>query len=111
MLSKARRLSTREFAKIMETGREARSPLFIIRFLPSRTFKLSPAAPKKLFPTAVSRNRARRRIYAAVREIVSKRKAWPNIIVIIVKNKFDGLGRAGLVGDLEGLFVKAGLVA
>src|SRR5665213_1270781 len=105
MLSKAARLTTKEFAKIMQDGREYRSVFFIIKAVPSSAFKFSPAAPKKLFSTAVSRNCARRQIYAAVREMISKRKARANMVVLVVKNKFQALDRAGLINELTALFV------
>src|ERR1035437_249967 len=85
MLSNANRLSVKEFDLVVKTGHEAHSPFFTIKYIPASDFKFSPTAPKKTFKMAVSRNRVRRRIYAAVREILSQRKTNQNMIVLIVK--------------------------
>jgi ribonuclease P protein component len=111
MLAKADRLETSEFSRVMEKGGSFHSPLFIINFLPSPSFKFSPASPKKTFKTAVSRNRTRRRIYAAVREIVSKNRIKPNLVIIVPKKKIDDLDHAALVSTIADLFVKARLTS
>lgn len=110
MLSKGRRLSTKEFDLVVKTGREIYSPFFTVKYIPASSFKFSPAAPKKTFKTAVSRNRTRRRIYAAVREIISPKKTNPNMIVLIVKKDITEIDSPHLVRALQELFVQARLI-
>jgi len=109
MLKKAHRLSTREFALVVERGREAYSPFFSLRFVPADSFKLSSTAPKKVWKTAVARNRFRRRIYAAVADVVYAEKPKPVFAALIGKRSIDDIEPAVLVRMLAELFVKAGL--
>jgi ribonuclease P protein component len=111
MLSKANRLSAKEFNLVVKTGREVYSPIFTIKYVPASDFKFSPSAPKKIFKTAVSRNRVRRRIYAAVRKIISKKNIKPNMIVLIVKKDIKDIDHFHLVGATEELFVQARIIA
>jgi ribonuclease P protein component len=110
MLSKANRLSVKEFDLVVKTGREVCSPLFIIKYVPASNFKFSPTAPKKIFKTAVARNRTRRMIYAAVREIVYKKNIKPNTIVLIVKKDIKDIDSSRLISVIRELFVQAHLI-
>src|ERR1017187_9526958 len=111
MLSKANRLSVKEFDLVVKTGRELYSPLFTLKYIGANNFKFSPTAPKKTFKTAVSRNRVRRRIYAAVREVLSSKKIKPNHIVLIVKKDIADIDSQRLVRATTDLFVQARLIA
>jgi ribonuclease P protein component len=110
MLSKTHRLSTKEFDLVVKTGRETYSPFFSIKYIPSSDFKLSSAAPKKIFKTAVSRNRTRRRIYAAVHEILSLKNIRPSHVVLIVIKDIKDIDSPRLVRITQDLFVLAGLI-
>jgi ribonuclease P protein component len=101
----------KEFDLVVKTGRELYSPAFTIKYIGASIFKFSPTAPKKIFKTAVSRNRVRRRIYAAVREIISQTKTKPNMIVLIVKKDIKDITSQRLVMVLQDLFVQAHLIA
>jgi len=111
MLSKANRLSIREFDLVIKTGREVYSPFFTVKFSPSKEFKFAPTAPKKTFKTAVSRNRVRRRIYAAVRKVAPLEREKQNHIVLIVKKDIADISADELARMIESLFVRARLIA
>lgn len=111
MLSKAHRLSIKEFDLVVKTGREAYSPYFSLKYVPSSELKFSPTAPKKTFKTAVSRNRTRRRIYGVVREITKTKKITPSLIVLIVKKDIIDVDGLRLVQMINDLFVQARLIA
>ena len=110
MLPKHRRLSTREFAFVVDNGLETHSPLFVVKHIPADSFKFSPTAPKKIFKTAISRNNIRRRIYAAVREIASTNNVKPHFVVLIVKKDIPDLDSLRLARVLNDLFVQAHLI-
>jgi len=111
MLSKADRLSIKEFNTVVKTGRETHSPLFSIRYVPANRFKFSPTAPKSTFKTAVLRNRTRRRIYAAARKVISETTLKPNMVVLIVKRDISHIESPQLVSLIRDLFVQARLIA
>jgi ribonuclease P protein component len=111
MLSKKNRLLTKEFDLVIKTGRETYSPFFSMKCTPAGTLKFSSVAPKKTFKTAVSRNRVRRRIYAAVREILSLKKIKPSHVVLMVKKDIKDIDSPRLVSVLTDLFVQARLIA
>jgi ribonuclease P protein component len=111
MLKKADRLGTREFASVIRSGFRSHSPFFIIHFLPglpAASFRISAAAPKKIYRTAVSRNAFRRRIYAAVRDIGLGRMKSVSVI-IIPKRNLESLDHLALTEAVREAFVKGGL--
>ena len=111
MLSKANRLSVKEFDLVVKTGREAHSPFFTIKYIPASDFKFSPTAPKRIFKTAAARNRIRRRVYGAVRETLSLKTIKPSHIVLIIKKDIAEIDSQRLVITLRDLFVQAHLIA
>jgi ribonuclease P protein component len=108
MLSKANRLSVKEFDLVVKTGRESHSPFFTIKYIPASDFKFSPTAPKRIFKTAVSRNLIRRRVYGAVRDILKTTKIKPNCIVLIIKKDIADMDSPHLVRALQELLFKLG---
>jgi ribonuclease P protein component len=110
MFSKANRLSVKEFDLVVKTGREVYSPFFTIKYVPASNFKFSPTAPKKIFKTAVARNRTRRRIYAVVRKIICKKNIKSNMIVLIVKKDIKDIDSSRLTIFIRELFVQAHLI-
>jgi len=111
MLSKANRLSIKEFDLVVKTGREVHSPFFSMRYVPGDALKFSPTAPKKTFKTAVERNRTRRRIYGAARTIFKAKKIKTSLIVLIIKKDISDIDSPSLVRMLDDLFVQARLIA
>ena len=112
MLKKADRLSTREFAAVIASGREAYSPFFSIRSVPSASFKLAATAPKKIWKTATARNSVRRRIYGAIEKIVSRKKPRSSSVIVIAKKSIDDSSTTiASSPHFADLFVKARLLA
>jgi len=110
MLPKNHRLSKKEFALVINTSTGIHSLFFVLKHIPAPVFKFSPTAPKKIFKTAVSRNRTRRRIYAAVHEIARAKKVKPNLIALVVKKDIKDMDSQRLIRILQDLFVQAGLI-
>ena len=111
MLSKAERLSTKEIGAVISAGLETHSVFFVTKRIPAAEFKFSPVAPKKIFKTAVLRNRTRRRVYAAVREVLSGKRPRQNHVAIILKKNIAELDSERLMQTIEDAFVKAGIIA
>lgn len=111
MLPKATRLSTREFDLVARTGQVSFVPTLNIKHIPSDKLKISVSTPKKTFKTAVSRNRTRRRVYAAARTVVRQSKVRPSMIIITVKADVSDKSGLGLADTVSNLFVRSGLIA
>lgn len=117
MLKSIHRLSTKQFMEVMEKGRIATSPLFVVRILQSNNqafqrdnpgvlSKISAVAPKKVAGTAVLRNKVRRQIYEAVRPL--RNILIPGVsIIIFAKNETLKADLESMTTDLKQLFVKA----
>jgi ribonuclease P protein component len=110
MLAKHNRLLVKDFDLVIKSGRETYSPFFSIKYVPAATLKFSPVAPKKIFKTAVSRNRARRRVYAAVREILFSKKIDRFSIVLFLKRDISDIDNQHLISAIRDLFVQARLI-
>lgn len=65
MLSKKRRITTREFEKVFTSGRVVHEDLFHMRYLIGdlKDSKFSVVVPKKVSQKAAARNKLRRRFY------------------------------------------------
>ncbi len=135
MIKRSRRLSTKQFSEVMEKGKIYHSPLFLMRVLEhgkqeaeskekevrskeSGGIKIAAVAPKKIAPTAVLRNRIRRRMYEAVQAIVSTSvppAAQPTAssmipgthAIIFAKTTAITAEFEGMAADLKTLFSKA----
>ncbi len=68
MLKKKERLSRTEFNRFFSLGRRSHSPTLMVVSAPHSTFHASAVAPKKVFTTAVLRNKFRRRVYSIMRQ-------------------------------------------
>ncbi|OHA24667.1 MAG: hypothetical protein A3B11_00600 [Candidatus Taylorbacteria bacterium RIFCSPLOWO2_01_FULL_44_26] len=94
----------------MSKGRVAHSTFFTVRFVSSCSdTRIAAVASKKIFKTAVSRNKMRRRIYEAVRPLYPRILQGMNVVVF---GKLSGLKELipALTDDLHGLFVKTGIL-
>lgn len=112
MLRKSRRITTREFDKILKGGRVVHAPLFIVRYVASAgpgPSRLAAVAPVKIAKTSVERHRIRRRIYEAARTHMGSLPAGASVIVFAK----PGAAKAdigALRASLGEIFVKAGLL-
>ncbi|MEK9177609.1 MAG: ribonuclease P protein component [Patescibacteria group bacterium] len=72
MLKKSNRLTTKQVLDVLKNGKVLSSPLFILRYIINQSdTRISAVAPVKIAKKAVIRNRARRRVYGAIREFFS----------------------------------------
>lgn len=107
MLSKSQRLSTKQFDLVMEKGRVAHSPFFLVRWLSTdEKTRIVGVVSQKVAKTAVGRGTLRRKIYRAVGPIHSSLKSGIHMI-IFAKNPAQEAEAAVLEADLKQLFVKA----
>ncbi len=68
MLPKAKKMTSKEVTSLFSQAKTLKNELFLLKFSKNdQNRPLFAVAPsKKVFPTAVERNKARRRIYSAV---------------------------------------------
>jgi ribonuclease P protein component len=71
--------------------------------------RIAAVAPTKGFKTAVLRNRTRRRMYEATRQLTAKVK-MPVQIILIAKPAIVKAESTQIYTDLTSLFVKAGIM-
>jgi ribonuclease P protein component len=114
MLRRSRRLTKGQFDETMIKGRVFHSPFFLARISETKDLSLSKiaaVAPKKIAKTAVTRNRARRRIYAAVQPLVLAGLNPGVHIILIAKAPLLMADKIGDISvEIKALFVKAGLM-
>jgi ribonuclease P protein component len=110
MLPANRRLTT-EFFEETIAGRSFHSPLVSIKAIKKSATKtrFAVAPAKKNFKTAVSRNNARRRVYAAVSSLLS-RIADGFFVVILVKPEALKLKQPELRSVIANILDKAGIM-
>lgn len=89
MLKKKNRLSNSEFTSHFKTGRRQQSEYFTVVTNQADVFKAAVVVGKKVYKSAVDRNRIRRRIYTALNINQNKNQ----ILLILVKPPFAKLNR------------------
>ena len=111
MLPKVKRMSGEDIDLLFSHAKTVKNPLFIMKYMkkgemlvgkatiPKNMAKIAVAASKKIFPTAVLRNRARRRIYAAVK--VANADTLPYFIVFMPNREAIETPYALLVTAIE----------
>ena len=110
MLSRSYRISVRQFNTIMEKGRVAHSPLFLVRVLSNMPdTRIAAVAPHKVIKTASARNSIRRKIYASVRTLNIHQVASTHIL-IFAKAALATSDSKTITTELKALFVKLGLL-
>jgi ribonuclease P protein component len=111
MLPKKERLTTRDIA-LLEKGRSVFGTALSIRYIPtaaeSSVKKFSVSVSKKVAKLAVSRNRIRRRVYAALRDAGGKVKR-PVYVMVMPKKECSFIPLDEIRRELGSLFEKAGL--
>lgn len=110
MLPKSKRLTTAEFDAVMEKGKTAHSPLFLVRWTSSeKQTAFSAVSGKKVVSTAAGRNYMRRKIYEALRKLGLTSVSGVHAI-IFAKSPAVEADQEVLANDLKSIFVKAGLL-
>ncbi len=110
MLPKPKRLSTKAFKEIIDTGKYLHNPLFLFRSVSFQgPSKFSVSVPKKVAKTAVLRNKIRRRIYSVLNKLFPEFKDGIQAILIakpdILKASFKELST-----EIKEFFGKTGLL-
>ena len=83
MLPKKKRITKDLFQDIMKNGKTASSPLFTLRYIPSKVGQYAVVAPKTVAKQAVLRNKLRRKGYSILAKIPQK----PSILGIFFYKK------------------------
>lgn len=111
MLSKTNRLTTLQLEEVIEKGEVVHTSLFWLKRYKNqdKTKKLSVITPKKIFKTAVTRNKFKRKVYNYTKEIFSKIKEGFNI-VLALKEPLLKTENNKIKEELEQIFVKSGLL-
>lgn len=105
MLSSKKRLNKKEFDRFFASGKRFHSPSLMLVYTTESTFHASAVAPKKIFKTAVSRNKFRRRVYEVYGRILHE-KALTGIYITIAKAGAEKLNYAALETELSSLVQK-----
>jgi ribonuclease P protein component len=105
MLPSKKRLNKKEFDRFFVSGKRLHSPSLMLVYTPAASFHASAVAPKKIFKTAVSRNKFRRRIYD-IYERMLREKALTGICITIAKGGAEKLDYPTLKTELSSLVLK-----
>lgn len=81
MLEKRARLTAEEFDHVFKTGKRLNSNTVSLVYSPEGPFQGAVVVGKKVFPTAVSRNRLRRQLYPILRSMC----LTTGIFIVLVK--------------------------
>jgi len=76
MLKSESKLGSIQLAKLKKEGKRSYSTLFSITFLSNERSKFSVTISKKLYKKAVDRNRAKRRIFAILKDVSPTRTGF-----------------------------------
>jgi len=123
MLSREHRLDSEGVSLVMSKGRVVTSPSFLFRVLESKnagTFKLAAVAPKKIFKTAVLRNKVKRRTRAALFSVLKHAGLMAKNNAVAVRSAFFGIFIANqqvltapfsqLTDEIQFIFEKSGIL-
>lgn len=110
MLPKPKRLSTKAFKEIIDTGKYLHTPLFLFRSVSFQgSSKFSVSVPKKVAKTAVLRNKIRRRVYSALNKLLPEIEDGIQAI-LIVKPSILTISFKELSIGIKDFFGKTGLL-
>lgn len=106
MLKARTRLRRKEFEAYFATGRRFHSPSLMLVHAPLSEVRASAVAPKKVFKTAVLRNRFRRRVYDIVGRYMREGALKPGVYIYIAKSGATQLTHALLKDEITALISK-----
>ena len=110
MLPRSQRLSAEQFASVMKDGRVSHSSLFLLRAKSGTAdTRVSTTVPTKIAKTAVQRNLFRRKLYEAVRLLVSDIIPHTHIAIIAKPHLFQ-VSQKDIEIEMKEVFVKAKLL-
>ncbi len=110
MLASSQRLTIPLFKNVMDKGRSMHSSLFIFRLAKiGGNSRFSVSVSKKVAKKAVDRNKIRRRAYSVLNSLYSRIQNGFHG-VLIAKNTASKAPFQEISADIEGFFVKSGLL-
>src|SRR5216683_1196978 len=104
MLKKIDRLTSEEIETLSE-GKSVFGTLISMRYVPARSLKFSVSASKKVFKTAVERNRVRRRVYDAI-DMAGFKSAKPASIMLMPKKECVDVNAKSLRAEVNALLAR-----
>ncbi|MFA6095791.1 MAG: ribonuclease P protein component [Candidatus Paceibacterota bacterium] len=107
MLSKKQRLSRKE-AEALKNGRSVVRTLISMRFIPAQGTRISVSVSKKVSPSAVVRNRIRRRTYATLSPLLASISQDASIM-LFPKKEFYSMSVEEMKAALADILGKSGL--
>lgn len=112
MLPRKQRIPKAAAREVFMRGNTLSSPHFLVKVLPSdqKETRFAVSVSKKVAPTAVLRNRTRRRTYSVLRNYISKAKTGLNI-AFVAKNGAPALKGDVLTKEIESALVRANLIS
>ena len=110
MLPKSKRLTTKTVASVMGKGQSTHSPFFVARLVPTQeASRFSVSVPKKVAKTAVQRNKIRRQVFSALKEVQTETKSGFDGVVV-VKVGIEKLPFTEIVSEIRKIFVKSSVL-
>ncbi len=100
MLPKKKRLTTKEFSRFFASGRRVHGSLVQLIHAPHEEFHGAAVVGKKVFKSAVKRNKVRRRMYDALYRI-HRRDGLCGVYILIAKPIAAQAGFAAIAEDVE----------
>lgn len=112
-MKSAPRLNSDMVAEVMTQGRAVKSASFLFRYIEGgkNDSFYSFIASKKNFPTAVSRNKARRRGKVALHAVLKTNSSSKRVLGAFVLNKaVENLPIPSLSQEIEQILIKSGIL-
>jgi ribonuclease P protein component len=111
MLPRNQRIPKAAAREVFMRGNTFSFPYFLLKILPSdqKESRFAVSVSKKIAPTAVLRNRTRRRVYSVLRNYIIRTKAGFNV-AFVAKKGADNLKGEVLVKEIETALVHAKLL-
>jgi len=107
MLSKNKRIPRKLFKPLLESRKYFNSEHFSLRVAPSEEVRVAVSVSKKISKKAVVRNKVRRRVYSAMRDIIFSLHA--GLYLVVAKHGSEKTGGRELENELKALVVNCRL--
>lgn len=99
MLPKAEKLNALDLKKLRKAGKRIHTTLFSVSYLSQDVTKMAVSVPKKVYKKAIDRNRAKRRVFAALEKLKNvKNKGY---FEFMVKMDINNLPFETLQADMK----------
>ncbi len=104
MLKKKERLTKKEFDRFFASGRRLHFPLFTTIFSPAPDFHAIVVVGKKVYKSAVDRNRLRRRLYNILYRL-SRENELKGVYIVLTKPTAAKANFAALKAEMEKMII------